>query len=47
MVKIKDQPNNADFVGTNVHEYAHTLLHIDEADDSERAKRGVGAKAVA
>ncbi len=46
-VEVRARENEADLVRTLMHEYAHTLLHFNVDDDTERSKREVEAEAVA
>ncbi len=46
-VEVKDRENRADLASTLIHEYAHTLLHFEVEDDTERSKRELEAEAIA
>ncbi|MHB9288803.1 DUF955 domain-containing protein [Halobacteriales archaeon Cl-PHB] len=47
LVEVRDRETEAAIAGVLVHEHAHALLHVGDADDTERAKREVEAEAVA
>ncbi|PCR90488.1 ArdC-like ssDNA-binding domain-containing protein [Natrinema ejinorense] len=46
LVKVRDRENSADLAVTLIHEYAHTLLHGDAEDETNRSERELEAEAV-
>ena len=46
-IEVRERSNDADMATTLIHEFAHGLLHADQSNLPERARREVEAEAVA